>query len=262
VTTPPPREPSPTALSLRGLRKAFGPKLAVAGIDLDIPHGCFFGLVGPNGAGKTTTLSMVTGLLRPDAGVVVVDGVEVWRDPAAAKRRIGVLPEDLRLFERLTGAELLTYNGLLRGLPAATVEERAGELLEVLGLAEAAGTLVVDYSHGMRKKVALAAALLHAPRVLFLDEPFEAIDPVSARTIRGLLERHTAGGATVVLSSHVMALVERLCDRVGVMHRGRLIAEGPTEVVAGGRGLEDAFVELVGAGEAPEELGWLGTSSG
>jgi ABC-2 type transport system ATP-binding protein len=174
-------------LSVRGLRKSFGAKVAVGGIDLDIPHGCFFGLVGPNGAGKTTTLGMVTGLLRPDAGLVLIDGVEVWRDPVAAKRRIGVLPEDLRLFDRLSGAELLTYNGLLRGMPAAVVEARASELLEVLGLADAAGTLVVDYSHGMRKKIALAAALLHAPRVLFLDEPFEAIDPVSARTIRGLL---------------------------------------------------------------------------
>ncbi|HWD45439.1 MAG TPA: ABC transporter ATP-binding protein [Actinomycetota bacterium] len=253
---------SPAALSVRGLRKAFGSKLAVGGIDLDIPHGCFFGLVGPNGAGKTTTLGMVTGLLRPDAGLVLVDGIEVWRDPVAAKRRIGVLPEDLRLFDRLTGAELLTYNGLLRGMAPAVVEARARELLEVLGLGEAAGTLVVDYSHGMRKKIALAAALLHAPRVLFLDEPFEAIDPVSARTIRGLLERYTAGGATVVFSSHVMELVERLCDRVGIMHLGHLIAEGPTEQVRAGRTLEDAFVELVGASHAgAEELGWLGTWS-
>jgi ABC-2 type transport system ATP-binding protein len=311
---------SPAALSVRGLRKAFGSKVAVDGIDLDIPHGCFFGLVGPNGAGKTTTLGMVTGLLRPDAGLVLIDGVEVWRDPVTAKRRIGVLPEDLRLFDRLTGAELLTYNGLLRGMAPQVVEARAKELLdvlgladaagtlvvdyshgmrkkialasallhaprvlfldepfeaidpvsartirgllEVLGLADAAGTLVVDYSHGMRKKIALAAALLHAPRVLFLDEPFEAIDPVSARTIRGLLERYTAGGATVVFSSHVMELVERLCDRVGIMHLGRLIAEGPTDQVRAGRSLEDAFVDLVGASHAgAEELGWLGTWS-
>ena len=254
---------SPAALSVRGLRKSFGAKVAVGGIDLDIPHGCFFGLVGPNGAGKTTTLGMVTGLLRPDAGLVLIDGVEVWRDPVAAKRRIGVLPEDLRLFDRLTGAELLTYNGLLRNLPAPVVEARASELLAVLGLADAAGTLVVDYSHGMRKKIALASALLHAPRVLFLDEPFEAIDPVSARTIRGLLERYTAGGATVVFSSHVMELVERLCDRVGIMHLGRLIAEGSTDQVRAGRSLEDAFVQLVGAGEVDtKELGWLGSSSG
>jgi ABC-2 type transport system ATP-binding protein len=249
------------ALSVRGLRRAFGAKLAVAGIDLDIPHGCFFGLVGPNGAGKTTTLSMVTGLLRPDGGSVAIDGIDVWRSPPDAKRRIGVLPEDLRLFDRLSGQELLAYNGLLRGMPAATVAERSRELLDVLDLRAAAGTLVVDYSHGMRKKIALAAALLHNPRVLFLDEPFEAIDPVSARTIRALLERYTAGGATVVFSSHVMELVERLCDRVGIMHQGRLIAEGPIDQVRGGRSLEDAFVDLVGAGAAgAQELGWLGTS--
>ncbi len=261
VEQPRTAERAAMALSVRNLRKAFGPKLAVAGIELDIPHGCFFGLVGPNGAGKTTTLSMVTGLLRPDTGGVAIDGVDVWRDPPNAKRRIGVLPEDLRLFDRLSGQELLTYNGLLRGMPADTVAARSSELLDVLDLREAAGTLVVDYSHGMRKKIALAAALLHNPRVLFLDEPFEAIDPVSARTIRALLERYTAGGATVVFSSHVMELVERLCDRVGIMHQGRLIAEGPIEAVRGGRSLEDAFVDLVGAGAADaKELGWLGTS--
>ncbi len=250
-----------TALSVRGLRKTFGDKVAVAGLDLDIPRGCFFGLVGPNGAGKTTTLSMVTGLLRPDAGTVQIEGTDVWRSPQEAKRQIGVLPEDLRLFDRLSGPELLTYNGLLRGMQAATVAERSRELLDVLDLNGAGGTLVVDYSHGMRKKIALAAALLHNPRVLFLDEPFEAIDPVSARTIRSLLERYTDGGATVVFSSHVMELVERLCDRVGIMHQGRLIAEGPLDRVRAGRSLEDAFVELVGAGAADtKELGWLGTS--
>src|SRR6266487_873369 len=253
---------SAAALSVRGLRKAYGPKVAVTGLDLEVPHGCFFGLVGPNGAGKTTTLSMVTGLLRPDAGTVVVDGIEVWRDPSEAKRRIGVLPEELRLFDRLSGSELLAYNGLLRGMDPGIVGERAAELLAVLGLTEAASTLVVDYSHGMRKKIALASALLHNPRVLFLDEPFEAIDPVSARTIRLLLERYTGGGATVVFSSHVMAVVEQLCDRVGIMHNGRLIAEGPLDQVRAGRSLEDAFVELVGAGQSDTEtLGWLGSSS-
>src|SRR6266508_1271072 len=181
------------------------------------------------------------------------------RKAVEAKRRIGVLLEDLRLFERLTGTELLTYNGLLRAMPAATVAERRDELLEVLGLDDAAGGLVVDYSHGMRKKLALAAALLHAPWVLFLDEPFEAIDLVFARTIRALLERYTAAGSTVVFSSHVMELVERLCDRVGVMHAGRLIAAGPIEQVRGGRFLEDAFVSLVGADERTAgELDWLG----
>jgi ABC-2 type transport system ATP-binding protein len=253
----------PPAVALRGLIKRFGAKLAVAGISLDVPHGSFFGLVGPNGAGKTTTLRMATGLLRPDAGAVWIDGLDVWREPVAAKRMIGVLPEDLHLFERLTGAELLTYHGLLRGMPIAVVRARSEELLAVLGLAEAATTMVVDYSHGMRKKIALAAAVLHAPRVLFLDEPFEAIDPVSARAIKGVLERYTGGGATVVFSSHVMELVEGLCDRVAVVHAGQVVADGSLDEVRGGRSLEDAFVSLVGGAEVGAEgLGWLASSSG
>ncbi|HYR61722.1 MAG TPA: ABC transporter ATP-binding protein [Actinomycetota bacterium] len=251
------------AVSVRGLRKAFGAKVAVQGLDLDVPHGCFFGLVGPNGAGKTTSLSMMTGLLRPDAGSAWVKGVDVWWDPVRAKASIGVLPEDLRLFERLTGSELLTFSGLLRGLPSDVVKERVPELLDVLGLTEAAKVMVVDYSHGMRKKIGLASALIHAPTVLFLDEPFEAVDPVSARSIRALLERHTDGGGTVVFSSHVMELVERLCDRVAVMHQGRLVIEGPTAAVRRGKTLEEAFVELVGERDAStKELRWLGTSSG
>jgi ABC-2 type transport system ATP-binding protein len=250
------------AVVLRGLAKRFGAKLAVDGLSLDVPRGSFFGLVGPNGAGKTTTLRMTTGLLRPDAGQVWVEGIDVWSDPTTAKARMGVLPEDLRLFERLTGAELLTYHGLLRRMAPAEISARAPELLSVLGLADAASTLVVDYSHGMRKKIALAAALLHNPRVLFLDEPFEAIDPVSARTIKGVLERYTGGGATVVFSSHVMELVESLCDRVAVVAGGRVVAAGTIDEVRHGGSLEDAFVHLVGAGEvATGGLGWLGSSS-
>ena len=255
--------PEAPALAIRGLRKVFGATVAVGGIDLDVPRGSFFGLVGPNGAGKTTTLKVVTGLLRPDAGRAWIEGVDVWGDPRAAKRRVGVLPEDLRLFDRLTGRQLLTYTGALRGLEPDAVAERTQRLLEVLGLDDAAGTLVVDYSHGMRKKVALAAALLHGPRVLFLDEPFEAIDPVSARTIRAVLDRHIAAGGTIVFSSHVMELVERLCDRVGVVHHGRLVATGPLGEVRGEGSLEDAFVRLVGASAVDETgLEWLGTSSG
>ena len=254
--------PGEDALVLRGLTKAFGTKKAVDGVWLAVPQGSFFGLVGPNGAGKTTLLKMATGLLRPDAGTSVVAGIDVWQQPVPAKARMGVLPEDLRLFERLSGAELLLYTGLLRSMPEPVIEQRSQELLHLLGLDEAANTLVVDYSHGMRKKIALAAALLHAPRVLFLDEPFEAIDPVSARTIRTVLERYTRSGATVIFSSHVMDLVERLCDRVAVMHLGQVVDEGPLDRVRGRRGtLEDAFVELVGAGGvAPQELAWLDTS--
>jgi ABC-2 type transport system ATP-binding protein len=257
---------SAPALVLRGLSKSFAGRVAVSSIDLVVPRGSFFGMVGPNGAGKTTTLRMATGLLRPDAGTAEVEGIDVWQAGAEAslqaRRRIGVLPEDLALFDRLSGRQLLTYTGLLRGMPADVVGQRTEELLHVLGLGEAAGTLVVDYSHGMRKKVALAAALLHAPSVLFLDEPFEAIDPVSARTLRAVLGHHRAAGGTIIFSSHVMELVERLCDAVAVVHAGRLVAVGPLDEVRQGRSLEDAFVELVGAPVAQEQgLDWLGTSS-
>jgi ABC-2 type transport system ATP-binding protein len=247
------------AVVVRALWKRYGDKIAVAGIDLDVPRACFFGLVGPNGAGKTTMIRMLTGLLRPDAGQVWVEGVDVWADPVVAKARIGVLPDEFRLFDRLTGAELLEYCGLLRGMAPAVIAERAAELLEILGLEEAANTLVIDYSTGMRKKIALASALLHAPAVLFLDEPFEAVDPVSTRALRTVLERFTDSGNTVVFSSHVMEVVERLCDRVGVVHLGRLIAEGPIDELRGGRRLEDVFVDLVGAHEDDgAALGWLG----
>ena len=242
-----------------GLAKRFDAKVAVAGVDLEVPAGSFFGLVGRNGAGKTTTLRMTTGLLRPDAGTAIVDGVDVWREPVDAKQRMGVLPEDLRLFDRLSGSELLAYTGELRSMDPAVIASRSRDLLAVLELREAAGTMVVDYSQGMRKKIGLAAALLHAPRVLFLDEPFESVDPVSARTIRSVLQRFTDGGGTVVFSSHVMDTVERLCDHVAVMHAGRLVAAGRLDQVRGGRPLEDVFVELVGAGrDGAGGLSWLG----
>jgi ABC-2 type transport system ATP-binding protein len=247
------------AIAVRLLTKHYGPKVAVDRLYLDVPKGSFCGLVGPNGAGKTTTIRMLTGLLRPDAGQVWVEGRDVWADPVAVKAHIGVLPDEFRLYDRLTGAELLDYCGLLRGLPGPLVAQRAGELLDVLDLSSAADTLVVDYSTGMRKKVALAAALLHAPSVLFLDEPFEAIDPVSTRVIRSVLERFTEAGHTVLFSSHVMEVVERLCDRVVVMHNGRVVAAGATDELRGGRRLEEVFVELVGAGETDAgALGWLG----
>ncbi|MGW7292516.1 ABC transporter ATP-binding protein [Streptomyces xiamenensis] len=250
------------AVRVRGLWKTFGEQVAVSGIDLDLPAGRFIGLVGPNGAGKTTTLSMITGLLRPDSGTVEIVGRDVWRDPVDVKSRIGVLPEGLRLFERLTGRELLSYLGRLRGIPAAEVERRADQLLDVLDLAGAQNKLIVDYSTGMRKKIGLAAALLHNPEVLFLDEPFEGVDPVSAQIIRGVLERYTASGATVVFSSHVMELVESLCDWVAVLATGRIRAHGPLAEVRGeADSLQSAFLELVGArsgGGADDRLDWLG----
>ena len=253
----------PPAVCIRGLWKRFGPMVAVQGIDLDVPVGSFFGLLGPNGAGKTTTLSMVTGLARPDAGRIEVAGHDVWADPLATKRRIGVLPEGLRLFDRLSGRELLEYVGRLRRLPEDEVVARTGELLEVLDLTAASATLVVDYSTGMRKKIALAAALLHNPQLLLLDEPFEGVDPVSAHTIREVLGRYTRSGSTVVFSSHVMELVERLCDWVAIMDHGQVRAYGRLDDVRGGRPLEQAFLAVVGArDEAGEGLRWLGSSSG
>ncbi|MEV8637962.1 ABC transporter ATP-binding protein [Streptosporangium sp. NPDC051023] len=258
---------SAEAVRTQRLFKRFGQQVAVGGVDLVVPRGSFAGLVGPNGAGKTTTLSMVTGLLRPDDGAIHIDGLDVWRDPVAVKARIGVLPEGLRLFERLSGRELLSYNGQLRGIPKTEVERRTEELLRVMDLADSADKLVVDYSTGMRKKIGLAAALLHNPRVLFLDEPFEGVDPVSANTLTEVLRRYTASGATVVFSSHVMDLVERLCDWVSVMSRGQIVAQGPLDQVRAGRSLNEAFLGLVGArGEGHgqdggEGLSWLGATS-
>jgi ABC-2 type transport system ATP-binding protein len=246
---------------MRGLGKRFGDVIAVQGIDLDVPRGSFFGLVGPNGAGKTTTLSMATGLLRPDAGQVLVLGHDVWSDPVAAKQLLGILPDGLRTFDRLTGLQLIVYAGLLHGLTREVATARAGELLQALGLTDAQGKLVVDYSAGMTKKVTLATALVHAPRVLVLDEPFEAVDPVSAATIRGILADFVAAGGTVVLSSHVMDLVERICTHVAVISDGLVLAQGTVEDVRAGGSLEQRFVDLVGGSTEVEGLAWLRTSS-
>ena len=248
------------ALELRGLRRVFGDKVAVDDLDLTVPHGSFFGVVGPNGAGKTTALSMAVGLLRPSAGEAFVQGVDVWADPVEAKRRLGVLPDGLALPERLTGGELLTYWGRFRGMPKDVVASRTAELLRVLELEEAEqlGTLVGEYSTGMRKKIGLATALLHTPRVLVLDEPYEAVDPVSARVLTRILRRFADAGGSVVISSHVMALVEQLCDRVAIVAQGRIVASGTVDDVRGGGSLEDRFVELVGAPEITEdELAWI-----
>ncbi len=262
-TAPPgrPAPPDPTAaLSLRALWKRFGEKIAVAGIDLDVPAGSFYGLVGPNGAGKTTTLSMATGLLRPDAGSAHVHGTDLWADPVAGKRQLGVLPDGVRLFDRLTGAQLVTYAGLLRGMDRDTVAERTTELLAALDLAKDANTFVVDYSAGMTKKIALATALIHAPRTLVLDEPFEAVDPVSAANIRDILAGYVASGGTVVVSSHVMDLVQRMCDHVAVVAGGHVLAAGTVDAVRGDQSLEDRFVELVGGRQSTEGLAWLRSS--
>ena len=248
------------ALSLRGLAKSFGAKAAVAGIDLDVPAGSFYGLVGPNGAGKTTTLSMATGLLRPDAGEVRIHGVDVWEHLVEAKRLVGVLSDGVKLFDRLTGEQLVTYAGLLCGLDRPTVDERVRDLLALLDLEGAGGTLVVDYSAGMTKKIALACALVHAPRLLVLDEPFESVDPVSAANIRDILAGYVRSGGTVIVSSHSMDLVQRMCDHVAVIANGRVVAAGTVDEVRAGSTLEDRFVELVGGRRHAEGPEWLRSS--
>lgn len=246
---------------MRGLVKAFDRKVAVDRLSLDIPVSSFYGIVGPNGAGKTTSLSMATGLLRPDAGQVLVHGVDVWTQPQRAKTLLGVLPDGLRTFDRLNGLELVTYSGLLRGLERDVVVPRATELVKVLGLWDVGTTLVADYSAGMRKKIHLACAMVHSPSILVLDEPFEAVDPISAQTIQAILRDYAAAGGTVVISSHVMATVQRLCDHVAIINAGRVVAAGTTEQVAAGADLEQRFTELVGGHVRTEGLSWLRPSS-
>ncbi len=253
---------STPAIVVRGLRKSFGQKQAVAGVDLDVEAGTFTGLVGPNGAGKTTSLSMMTGLLRPDGGMVGINGIDVWEDPRAAKAIIGVVPAESQLFDRLSGEELLEYAGRLHGLPASEARSRGTQLLSVLDLTADAKRLVADYSTGMRKKVTLGCALIHNPSVLFLDEPFEGVDPISADVIRRLLTRYVRSGSTVLFSSHVMELVEQVCDHVFIIDKGQIVAAGTTDQVRGGKTLQQAFVDLVGPRTGQEEgLSWLGSSS-
>nr|WP_246402643.1 ABC transporter ATP-binding protein [Promicromonospora sukumoe] len=244
-------------MSVRGLWKRFGQKIAVHGVSLDVPRGSFYGLVGPNGAGKTTMLSMATGLLRPDFGTAWVQGVDLWARPDEAKATLGVLPDGVRLFDRLTGRQLLAYAGMLRGMDKATVVERSNDLLQAFDLGADADTFVVDYSAGMTKKIALGSAMIHAPRTLVLDEPFEAVDPVSAANIRDILKDYVSGGGTVIVSSHVMDLVQRMCDHVAVMAAGQVLAAGTVDEVRGEQSLEDRFVDLVGGRQHSEGLSWL-----
>ena len=244
-------------LQVSGLVKSFGDTVAVDRIDLDVRPGTIFGIVGPNGAGKTTTLSMVTGLLRPDAGEIKLAGSDVWAAASTAKREMGILPDRLSLFDRLTGRQLLHYAGLLHGLDSKTVKARTADLIATIGLDEAQHRLVTDYSAGMTKKVALAAAMIHAPRLLVLDEPFESVDTVSADRIIDILNRYVAAGGTVILSSHSMDLIERICDAVAVIVDGRILATGTVADVRGDQSLEERFVDLVKTNNAGEDLEWL-----
>jgi ABC-2 type transport system ATP-binding protein len=260
-----PFPPAGAALATWELSRAFEGRPAVDRLNLIVRRGEFFGFLGPNGAGKSTTIKMLVGLLRPTSGAAFVAGVDVWREPLRAKAVIGVLPETLNLYERLSGRETVELAGRLYDLPRAEVRRRADSLLDVLGLTPDADKLVIDYSVGMRKKVSLAAALIHRPQVLFLDEPFEGIDPISSRTIRDILRDLTASGTTIFFSSHIMEVVERLCTRVGIINHGRLIAEGTLQDLRASAGtpangdatLEDVFLSLVGAGARAGGLEWL-----
>ncbi|GAA4062107.1 ABC transporter ATP-binding protein [Microbacterium laevaniformans] len=245
------------ALQLAGLVKRFGDKTAVGGVDLVVPAGSFYGLVGPNGAGKTTTLSMATGLLRPDAGGAWVHGVDVWADPVRAKALIGNLADGVRLFDRLTGEQLITYTAMMFSVPRDQIAPRVADLIALMDLGEAAGTIVADYSAGMTKKVALACALVHAPRLLVLDEPFESVDPVSAANIEDVLRSYTSSGGTIIISSHSMDLVQRMCDHVAVIAAGRVLAAGTVDEVRAGESLQDRFLSLVGGRHTSEGPQWL-----
>ena len=254
------------AVEATNLTKQFDTKLAVDHIDLSVEEGEFFGFLGPNGAGKSTTINMLVGLLRPTEGTARIAGIDVWQNPLDAKRELGVLPEGLNLYERLTGREFVRFAGTMYGLPENDVKARTDELLDLLDLLEDADELVVDYSQGMRKKTALAAALIHAPRVLFLDEPFEGIDAISGRVIRDVLQQLRERGTTIFFSSHILEVVERLCTRIAVISEGKIVAEGTIaelrEQARAGEEttLEELFLEAVGADDEMLErrLSWLG----
>src|SRR5215813_11805443 len=211
------------------LTRTFGQKIAVNNVNLQVRRGEFFGFLGPNGAGKSTTIKMLTGLMRPSTGTAHVAGVDVWQDPLKVRALMGVLPEYLNLYERLSGREYIRFSGRMYGVPDSDTKRRTEELLAILDLTNDADKLIVDYSVGMRKKTALAAAIIHRPQVLFLDEPFEGIDPVSSRVIRDILKDLTRHGTTIFFSSHIMEVVERLCTRVGIINQGVLVAEGAVQ---------------------------------
>lgn len=252
------------AVWTRNLVRTFGKTNAVDGLDLSIQPGEFYGLLGQNGAGKTTTIRMIVGLLRPTSGTTGIGQFDTWRSPLEVKKRIGVLPEEFNLYERLTGAELLDFTAAMHSVPREEAIRRRDDLLGMLDLEADAGKLVGDYSRGMRKKVALAAAIIARPPVLFLDEPFEGVDAVSARLIRRLLSRYTELGATIVFSSHEMYLVERLCTRIGIMSHGRLLLEDTPAGLRsrmGAETVEDAFIAAVGGGDHEEkDLAWFESS--
>lgn len=249
------------AVQTTGLTRTFGNFRAVDGIDLAVPSGSFYGFLGPNGAGKSTTIKCLTGLLRPTSGSMVILGIDPLADAVSVKRRIGVVPEDLALFDRLTAEETLTFVAQVHGIDSATAKQRSADLLDVMDLKSAGTTLVTDFSHGMRKKLSLAAALLPAPKLLFLDEPFEGIDAVASRQIKDLLLSFVGRGGTIFLTSHILEIVERLSTHIGVIAHGKMVAQGRIDELRSGAGsgktLEELFIGLVGGDVKAHELTWI-----
>lgn len=261
---------SANAVETRELVKQFGNFVAVDHLNLHVNRGSFFGFLGPNGAGKSTTIKMLTGLLAPTSGTLHVLGLDISAQPMEVKRRIGVVPEDLNLFERLTGAEMLSFTGRMYGLGREEIAQRSKELLDLMELQDEPRKLIVEYSHGMKKKLSLACALIHRPEILFLDEPFEGVDAIASRTLKDLLSRLTARGLTVFLTSHVLEIVERLCTDIAIIAQGKLLASGSlNELRKGirlegdGEGpvsLEEYFIHVLGgtrSGSEEEVLQWL-----
>ncbi len=252
-------------IQTENLTRRFGDLTAVDRLNLTVPRGVIFGFLGPNGAGKSTTINMLTSLLPPTAGTATVGGFDIQREPLEVKRRIGVMPEEFSLYERLTASEQIELVGRLHGLSHAEIEQRIPALLDLLELEDSAGKMILDYSHGMRKKTLLACALVHTPEILFLDEPFGGIDPISTRAIKEVLrDMVDQRGTTVFFSTHVMELAERFCDQVGIINKGQLVGVGSIPELRQRAGLpddaplEDVFIHTVGA-EVEEEglLGWL-----
>jgi ABC-2 type transport system ATP-binding protein len=259
------------AILTEGLTRRFGNFTAVQDVNLSVAPGQFYGFLGPNGAGKSTTIKMLTGLMAPTSGRMRILGLDLATQLVDVKRQIGVVPEGMALFGRLTGSEYLNFAGRMYGLDRLTAAQRAAELLEFMELSQHPNTLITDYSHGMQKKLAMAAAVIHGPKVLFLDEPFEGVDAIASGTLKSMLQRMTARGVTIFLTSHVLEIVERLCTHVGIIHEGRLVAQGALDelrsgVVAGSANqasekmtLEEFFLHTVGGSRtATPELSWLG----
>src|SRR5712691_11576834 len=246
------------AIEIRDLRKLYGSKAAVDGLSLTVPRGCFFGFLGPNGAGKSTTIRMLTGLIPPNSGSIELLGMPMPEQGLEIKKRIGLVPDESLLFDRLTGGEFLEFVGRMYGLARPVARERSRALLGLFELEENSRKLIAEYSKGMRKRVAMAASLIHHPDLFLMDEPFEGVDAVGARLMKDILIAQVRRGATIFLTSHVLEVVERLCDRVAIINDGKIVTNGAlVDLRAAGESLEDAFVRIVGAGQQMERLDWL-----